>query len=211
MYYSHPERREAYRARDQYWFGTELVVAPFVKPAGRDGLSRRRVWLPEGEWTDFFSGERLQGGRWHGLRGGPERIPAFARAGAIVPLGPRPAWGGTQNPAELDVHVFPGADGSFDLYEDDGETCAYREGRHAITPLRLTRRGGSWLFRYGPVQGDPSLVPARRTVRVHLRGLGGQASPGLPGIFDPQARSFQLEPFTISPAECREIAFHCDE
>jgi len=207
MYYRDPDDPAAYRARDQYWFGTELVVAPFVRPAGRGGLSRRRLWLPDGQWTDFFSGEALSGG-WQTVCGAFERIPVFARAGAIVPLGPRAGWGGIENPTELDIHVFPGAENAFDLYEDDGETVAYLQGKHALTPLRLFRRGAGWVFRYGPVQGDAAQVPAERTIRVHLRGVGAGTTASLPGAYDPAARSLVLQAVQVLPTGTVEIEFH---
>jgi alpha-glucosidase (family GH31 glycosyl hydrolase) len=210
MYYSHPDEPSAYRARDQYWFGTELVAAPFLKPAGRDGLSRRRVWLPDGQWTDFFSGETLSGG-WQTVRGALERIPVFARAGAIVPLGPRVGWGGIGNPAELDIHVFPGAENAFELYEDDGETTSYQQGEHALTPMSLSRRGEAWVFRCGPVQGNPAHVPSERTIRLHLRGVGANVTASLSGAYDPAARSFVLQAVRVVPAGTLEIEFHLEE
>ena len=59
----------------------------------------------------------------------------FARAGGIVPLGPRVGWGGVDNPEELTVYVFPGADGAFTLYEDEGNSTAYLQGDYALTRL----------------------------------------------------------------------------
>ncbi len=145
MYYAHPESEEAYRCPNQYFFGSELIAAPF-HPARRriPGLSRQAVWLPEGDWFDFFSGERLPGGGWQTFYGALDDIPVFARAGAIVPLGPKAGWGGVANPEALEVHLFPGADNAFELYEDDGESEAYRQG-HCLPHVLSQRWTGDTL------------------------------------------------------------------
>jgi alpha-glucosidase (family GH31 glycosyl hydrolase) len=142
MYFQHPGEEAAYHCPNQYYFGSELIVAPYVTPLDPDmRLSRQAVWLPEGDWFDFFTGERFEGGRWHVLYGTLEQIPVLARAGGIVPMGPQGEWGGVANPEELIVHLFAGADNAFELYEDDGETQAYLQGKHCITPLRLAWYG----------------------------------------------------------------------
>ena len=95
VYYTDPnENTFTFAAYNTYGFGSELLAAPFTKPAHPEtGLSRQTVWLPQGEWYDFFSGERLQGGGWHTLYGVLADIPVFAKAGAIVPLAPEGGLG----------------------------------------------------------------------------------------------------------------------
>jgi alpha-glucosidase (family GH31 glycosyl hydrolase) len=101
LYYTNPEDDDAYACPQAYWFGSELIAAPFTAPAEADlGLSRQRVWLPDGLWFDFFTGKQYAGG-WQTVYGGWSTIPVFAKAGAIVPLGPLAGWGGVENPAEL--------------------------------------------------------------------------------------------------------------
>lgn len=169
MYYSHPEHDEAYECGQQYWFGSELIAAPFTTPPDVDTrLSKQTVWLPPGEWFDFFSGERLAGGRWRTVYGGLADIPVFARAGAIVPLGPA---AGVALPTELTIHVFPGADNCFELYEDDGETQAHMQGRYAITALTQEQRGDELRFIISPAAGEASVLPAQRTYQLTMYGL----------------------------------------
>ena len=99
MYYDYPDEDDAYRCPQQYQFGTELIAAPYVSPRDPDTrVSRQMVWLPPGNWFNFFTGEHYDGGRWHTLYGRLDDIPVFAKAGAIVPLGrsgcrqPRITW-----------------------------------------------------------------------------------------------------------------------
>ncbi len=108
MYYRHPEAEEAYHCPNQYYFGSELLAAPYVTPRDPDTrLSRQTVWLPDGDWFDFCSGQGYAGGRWHAFYGALDDTLLLAKAGAIVPLGPRVAWGGVANPSELIVHSSP--------------------------------------------------------------------------------------------------------
>ncbi|MBK8795928.1 MAG: DUF5110 domain-containing protein [Anaerolineales bacterium] len=171
LYYINPEDDDAYACPQAYWFGSELIAAPFTTPAEPDlGLSRQRVWLPDGLWFDFFTGKQYTGG-WQTVYGGWSEIPVFAKAGAIVPLGPLVGWGGVENPAELTLHVFPGADGQFTLYEDDGETVAYQRGAYAETSFTQSWRGDQMTLAIGPVRGDTALMPAQRSYLVKLHGL----------------------------------------
>ncbi len=107
MYYLHAGQEEAYQCPDQYYFGSELIAAPYTAPRDPDTrLSRKTLWLPEGDWFDFFSGWRCAGGGWRTFYGGLGDIPVLARAGAIVPLGPRSGRFGAALPDALTVAVF---------------------------------------------------------------------------------------------------------
>ena len=187
MYYDYPENDEAYHCPHQYLFGSELVAAPFVTPADPDtGLSRQVIWLPEGDWVHFFTGEHFTGDRWYAIYGRLADIPLFAKAGAMVPLGPRAGWGGVANPDELYVHVFAGADHTFTLYEDDGETNAYRDDHACRTTFTQRWAADRLEFTIDAPTGETALIPARRTVSIYLHGvqeaaliveIDGQRSP----------------------------------
>ena len=190
MYYGN-STASAYEAQDQYFFGSELLVAPITAPAdAQSGVAVKQVWFPPGAWTNFFTGEQVPGGTMRDVKAALEDIPVYARAGAIVPLAhhvgagsPRPYHFGTDNPTELDVYIFPGADNVFELYEDDGETSDYQRGKYAITRMEL--KGDT--FTIHPAQGDQSVVPAQRTYRIHIN------------------RHIKLEAFTLVPNESRTV------
>jgi len=168
LYYDHPEDESAYRCPQQYCFGTELIVAPFTTPIDPDTrLSRQQVWLPEGQWFDFFTDDDYAGGRWHTVYGTLHDVPEFARSGAIVPLAPRPrtGWGGIGNPETLEVHVFPWQSNRFELYEDDGETTAYQRGHYCLTAFDLKVHDQGVDFTVEPGRGDISAVPQQRAYR----------------------------------------------
>jgi hypothetical protein len=172
MYYEWPEQDAAYACPQQYLFGTELIAAPFVTPADETtGLSRQVVWLPEGEWTHFFTGERFEGDRWHAIYGKLADIPLFAKPGAIVPLAAANKQNGTECPDELHLHVFAGASNDFALYEDDGESTAYREEHHATTVIRQVWADGELDLYIDTPTGDLSVIPEQRTFHVHLHNV----------------------------------------
>jgi alpha-glucosidase (family GH31 glycosyl hydrolase) len=171
LYYTHPQLDDAYECPQAYWFGSELIAAPFTTPIVDElGLSRQRVWLPDGDWFDFFSGVPVAGG-WQMIYGDLSAIPVFARAGAIVPLGPSVGWGGVANPAALTVHVFAGADNRFALYEDDGETTDYLRGRWALTVFEQQWAQNALSFTIAPADGDVSAAPAVRDYQLVVHGI----------------------------------------
>ena len=202
MYYGDMDSEESFRAKDQYFFGTELLAAPVIKPVSdRTGLTTQKIWFPQGSWFNFFNGEQIKGGGWHTIKAALEDIPVYAKAGAIVPLAPKISWGGIENPKELDLYIFPGADNRFELYEDDGETTDYRRGKYAITLFTLKKNK----FTIHASSDDTSLIPAQRTYRIHLRGVDENVLASLPGKYDQATRTFSLEPVTLKPTDSLQI------
>ena len=172
MYHRYPRQEEAYYCPQQYLFGSELIAAPYTSPADDPtGLSRQIVWLPEGDWRHFFSGEHYDGNAWYAIYGTLEDIPVFAKAGAIVPLSPANGWGSLDNPAELELHIFAGADNVFQLYEDDGNSTAYLENRRCTTIFEGNWHSNKLVFRIHPVSGDKRQVPEVRKYQVFIHGI----------------------------------------
>lgn len=202
MYYGDMDSDHAISAKDQYFFGSELIAAPVIKPVNaKTGLATQKIWFPPGSWFNFFNGERIKGGMWHTIKAALEDIPVYAKAGAIVPLAPKVGWGGIENPQELDLYIFPGADNRFELYEDDGETTNYQRGKYAITPFTLKKNK----FTIHASNGDTSLIPAQRTYRIHIRDVDEVTSASLPGKFDPATRTLSLDPVTLKSAESLQV------
>jgi alpha-glucosidase (family GH31 glycosyl hydrolase) len=164
MYWAHPERDEAYEVPNQYRFGTELIVAPITTPA--DPISRlgsTTAWLPPGDWTDIRSGRRYAGDRQLALHRELADIPVLARAGAIVPLDAAAVPGNDPaNPAALELLVVPGADGQFDLIEDDGH------GHVVRTPISYD--DASATLTVGPADGAVGCLPDTRRWSVTIPG-----------------------------------------
>ena len=94
-------------------------------------------YLPKGaQWYDFWTNERYQGGRSMTLQTTLDRVPMFVRSGSILPLGPEMQYVGEKTWDHLELRVYPGADGSFTLYEDEGDNYNYEHGAYATITFR---------------------------------------------------------------------------
>ncbi len=129
----------SYEADDQYMFGKDLLVAPVFRKNQR----RRKVFLPEGYWYDFWTKKLFKGGRVVDIVAPSDRIPVFVRAGALIPM---LAWETETTmglkPTMIELHLFmPVENGSWSSYlrEDDGETTDYRKGKYLDTEFKVTR------------------------------------------------------------------------
>ena len=182
MYYDYPRQPEAYQVPNQYLFGSELIVGPVTDPMDAEArVAQVKAWLPEGEYFDFMNGLRIQGNREVLLCRALSGIPVLAKAGAIIPLAGDNECNrhGAALPAALEVRVYGGADGAFDLYEDDGETMAYADGAFAITRFALDWRAqGGTRFRMDLPQAQPYL-PEARDIDVLFMGVAQDAKPAV--------------------------------
>lgn len=168
MYYHH-EEKEAYSVPNQYYFGTQMIVCPITSPVNDTLLAGVDAWLPEGEYFDFFTGQHYKGGRRLKLYRGLESIPVLVRAGGIVPMAKDYRDCHIHNPRELEVHVFNGADGSFELYEDSEEEMAKKEP--VITHFEFTQ--GSTAKLRIQIEGEPEgVIPEDRCYDIHMKGFG---------------------------------------
>lgn len=176
MYYSHPKNNGAYEAKNQYWFGSEIFVAPIVEKNGTvTELGRAECWFPQGEWFDMFNGTRYIS-KWHNGRKMDvfrplDSYPVFAKCGAIVPLSIfKEHENRLINSENMEVLVFPGADNFFALYEDEGEYTHYQNGKFAITNMKL-KWGKQPKFVIEPAKGELPLIPSNRNWKISLRGF----------------------------------------
>jgi hypothetical protein len=217
LYHLHPEIEEAYACPNLYAFGSELLAAPFTSPADQDTrLSRQVVWLPDGDWFDFFDGRHFKGG-WRAIYGGLEDIPVFAKAGAIIPLANNHSWENFNYLHELNLHIFPGADNSFAYYEDDGDSQTYTTGKYAVTPFRLKFKESVIQFNILPVEGDASLVPALRTYSLFFHSIltptnvevtidGARINPDI--RYDTNRSAYTLESIQLAPRQTLQVTIH---
>jgi hypothetical protein len=146
-------------------------------------MGRVKVWLPKGDWFDFFTGLHYHSPRGRMINAYRKLgdMPVFAKAGAIVPMA-QYRDNRLCNAEAMEVAVFPGGEGSFTLYEDAGDGNAYKDGACATTRLTLAW-GEKAAFTVAPAEGDLSLIPVRRSWTIDLRGFHKAASVAvnLPG------------------------------
>ena len=124
---------------DEYLLGADLLVAPVIAA----GVTARHVYLPAGDWYDWHTGARHRGAQFHTADTPMDRIPVYARGGAVIPMWPQaPLTTAGHHPSVLELHLFvPAADGTTDSFvqEDDGLTFAAETGSRIRTRFRLER------------------------------------------------------------------------
>ena len=160
-----PDDPQLWDMASAYLWGDDLLVAPVT----RAGATRWPVYLPRGEWHDFWTGERHGGGRAVEVAAPLDRLPLFVRAGVIIPMAPPQAHALPVGPQELTLRVHPAGRSAFELYEDDGETRAWQRGAGVTTRFTCDATDAGLTFRIDAPSGDLSLLPPHRryTLAVH--------------------------------------------
>ena len=162
--------KAVWNTTDEFMFGRSILAAPILNPqyteekviredamtgwdrkSASDGSPVRTVdwtakksavkYLPKGaDWYDFWTGKRYRGGQSLTLETQFDRVPMFVRAGSILPLGPVMQYTGEKSWDQLELHVYPGADASFTLYEDEGDNYNYEKGTYTTISMKWNDR-----------------------------------------------------------------------
>jgi len=123
-----PHDARALAVGDAYLWGSSLLVAPISER----GATERRVYLPPGRWYDFWRNQPIEGGGEVLAHAALDKLPLFVPAGAILPMGPVKQYTTERIDAPLEVWIYPGADGEFALYEDDGISMEHERGAWSV-------------------------------------------------------------------------------
>ena len=158
---------------DQFMFGPDLLVSP----VSQKGATSRSLYLPASPaWYDFWTGERTKGQQRIEASAPLDRIPVYVRAGSILPMGPQVEWASQKPSAPIELRIYRGANGSFYLYEDAGNTYAYEKGAHSIIPIQWNDATNTLTL--GARQGSfPTMVKDRTFNVVFVginHGIGGK-------------------------------------
>ena len=157
---------EAQNTGDEYLFGPSILVSPVYT----EGATSRTVYLPQATWYDFWTGEKVEGGKRIQADAPLDKLPLFVRAGSILAMGPAMEWT-TEKPADpIEVRIYTGADGDFTLYEDENDSYRYEKGVHATIAMHWD--DGAKTLTIGAREGSFPGMLAERTFRVVLVGKG---------------------------------------
>lgn len=161
LYYYY-DGENAFKYRNSYMFGRTLFVMPMTHKADENvKLSVERCWLPEGEWFDLFERRYYANGENIFARS-LSKMPVLMRKGSILPL--NYDYFGTDNPKSLEV-VLTRGNGEYELYEDDGESYDYKNGKTVITRMTVAENANGVKISVN-AEGDLALVPQNRTFVV---------------------------------------------
>jgi len=164
-----------YNIADQFMFGPAFLVNPVTTPmyfsansTAIEGASKTRsVYLPLGsDWYDFWTGQRYAGGQTICADAALDAMPLYVRSGSIVPMGPDITYADERPNAPLELHIYPGQDGSFTLYDDEGDNYNYEQGQFAL--LRLSWDDTVRRFTLHERQGSYPGMPDSREFRIFM-------------------------------------------
>jgi alpha-D-xyloside xylohydrolase len=139
----------AYDIDDEYMFGSAFLVCPVTRPMyfaansiPLEGVEKTRpVYLPSSsDWYDFWTGKRYAGGQTISADAPLETMPLYVRSGSILPIGPKIQFTGDQPNTPIELRVYPGQDGDFTLYEDEGDNYNYEQGNFATIHMAWNDR-----------------------------------------------------------------------
>jgi alpha-D-xyloside xylohydrolase len=148
----------------EYMFGPAFLVAPVLDA----GVTQAKVYAPnaKGGWYSWWTGQAVASGTEAMLDAPIGKVPLLVRAGSIVPLGPVEQYTGEKKDAPLELRVYPGADGHFTLYADDGATYKYEHGQRAT--VRLAWNDATGTLAIGARQGSYAGMPAQQQLHVRI-------------------------------------------
>ena len=172
VYYRYPEIYDEPLYKNEYYFGSELFVAPITRK--KEPLMNRtihRIFLPNGIWYDFKTGKKFVGGKRYVTFFKDEDYPVFAKKGTIVPMAilDDEDINNTKPPKKLEIHIFPGKSNTYKLYEDDGISRLHEEGYFLISDIDYSYQTNNFTAIIRPTEGKSGIVPKVRSYKVRFR------------------------------------------
>lgn len=162
LWLHYPDDPTAVARGDQYLWGRDILVAPVTEK----GAKSKSVYLPRGDWTDFWTEQKIEGGREVTRPVDLATIPLYVRAGSILPFGPVKQFTGEGSDRPLSLVIYPGAGGSCTIYEDDGNTFNHRRGEWMKIGARWD--GAQRKLSVQLLPGSSMLPPLRRKIEVRV-------------------------------------------
>lgn len=172
IYYKYPEIYDEPLYKNEYYFGTELFIAPITTK--KDVLMNRtvqRIFLPDGVWYDFKTGKKFVGGKRYVTFYKDEDYPVFAKRGTIIPKAilDDDDLNNTDNPRKMEIIIFPGRSNTYKLYEDDGISSKFEEGYYLITDIDYNYQTNNFTVIIRPIEGKNDVVPPIRDYVIRFR------------------------------------------
>lgn len=158
LYYDWPEDGAAYTSKNEYLFGDQIIVSPVTAPADKiSGLTSETVWLPKGDWIEWPTGKHFTGPLTVQRNFTIDQVPAYLRAGAIIPMQPPVLHAGERPVVPLIVNVWPlerGTHSNYSVYEDSGVSVEYQRGVFARTPIHAAQDDDTLRVEIDPAEGS---------------------------------------------------------
>ena len=154
----------AMEVKHQFMFGPSILVSPVTEPS----VKQWSLYLPahDGGWIDFWSGEKRKGGMHIDVPADIETLPLFVKAGSIIPMGAAVQYASQPSDEPMEIRIYPGADATFTLYEDEGDNYHYEKGAYSTIELKWDEATAT--FTAGKREGSFSGMEKRQQFRVVL-------------------------------------------
>ena len=168
LYYSYPDIYDSIY-KNEYLFGSTFLVCPITEK--KDYIMNRvihKIYIPSGTWYGFFTGKQYKGNKKYTSFYRDHQYPVFVKAGAIIPLDSEPS-NDTSTPKKLEIQVFPGANNTYSIYEDDGETNNYLKGDYLITNIEFVYDKDRYKLTILPVSGKVGVIPSKRDYKIRFK------------------------------------------
>jgi alpha-glucosidase (family GH31 glycosyl hydrolase) len=162
LWLHYPDDAVATARGDEYLWGRDILVAPVTEKSA----TSRTLYLPRGVWYDFWTEEKIEGGREIARAVDLTTMPLYARAGAIIPFGPVKQYTREKVDDPLTLQIYPGANGNFLLYEDDGSTFNYHRGEWMGIQMAWNDHSRQLTLRLA--EGSRMLPQLRRKIEVRI-------------------------------------------
>ncbi len=134
--FDYPDDKTARDCGSQFMLGEDMMICPVTDP----GISQMQIYLPDGDWCDYYSGERFSGGRYISRNVTLDEIPVFVKAGSVIPTMEPAEWAYTGSLADSDIElifrIYTGRDAEYLLYDDAGDGYGYEQGEYTLTKIR---------------------------------------------------------------------------
>jgi alpha-glucosidase (family GH31 glycosyl hydrolase) len=170
LYYYIPAVYDDSRYKNEYFFGSELLIAPILTK--KNPVMNRTIHkfkLPEGMWYEFTTGKKYVGNKDYVSFYKEDDYPIFARKGSIIPLSLKSNINNTSNPTNIEIHVFPGQNNTYRMYEDDGVSLKYQNGFYLITEIDYNYMPNNYTLILRSVEGKSGIAPDRRNYKIRFR------------------------------------------
>ena len=164
MYYQYPKIYDEPLYRNQYMFGSIMMVSPIIKK--KNPVMNRvvqRVFIPSGLWYHFGSGKRYKGNKYYINFYKDEDYPVFCKAGSIIPMS---LDNNISNPTNMEIQIFPGDNGTYKLYEDDGVSLT---NNYVITELSYKHEPNNYNLTIKPIENRGGKIPGYRNYFIRFR------------------------------------------
>lgn len=224
MYYSYPEENEAYNVTNEYMFGSELVCAPITSPAIKElNMAKVKVWLPNGTFTDIFTGVTYSGGKVVNMYRHLSEFPLLLKpAGIFVMQSESQIEKMNELPSELELYVANDSanetSSSFVLTEDDGESVNVSDSAFCKTNFSM-KTGKTSVLEISKAEGNTSLLPAERKYTVNFVNcnapkkvtlVAGSQEKELQYSYDALKRTVSVE-FTLKTDSSAKVELQCEK